>query len=164
MFVSSYSTYIHPNTSERTARQRFEKQGSESQKFNIKSSESESDVNFKSSNLPIDYILKSNTFSNKQELELQKQQLKESSDIDLSKTKNNLSKFNEPNSLLNAKNAYESNSEMFSLFQKPHPTLDQTPKIDLQLPKQAQEVKEINLRHSMVNTYIQNDRYYQITA
>ena len=53
---------------------------------------------------------------------------------------------------------------MFSLFQKPHATLDQTPKLENTIPKEPSDIKELNMRHKMVNTYIANDNYYKITA
>jgi hypothetical protein len=43
-------------------------------------------------------------------------------------------------------------------------TIDQTPKIDTTLPNEIQELKESKLRHKMVNTYLSNDRYYQLTS
>ena len=120
--------------------------------------------NFESSNLPINYISKSKVSYNQREAEAQRQQLQKQPDKEFINTKNTLIKFNGQNTLFNAKNAYESNSKIFSLFRIPHVSLDQTPKIDKDLPRKAQEVKEINLRHEMVNTYIENDRYFQITA
>ena len=164
MYVSSYNTYIHPNTSERSAKTRFDKQSSEGKKFDSNFSDNKSYVTSKNSNLPIDYIAKSNIYNNKNELEFQTQQLQEDVDTNLKETKNTLQKFSEPNSIVNAKSAYESNSIMFSLIKRPHASLDQTPKTDENLPKNLQEAKEDSIRHIMVNTYLQNDRYYQITA
>lgn len=164
MFVSSYSTYINTNASDKAAKQRYDKSGAESKSFDSELSKKNSSLSFKSSNLPIDYISKSQFLHNKQELEFQKQQLQEPQNKTLNQTKEMMNKFSGQNSLLSAKSAYESNSKMFSLFQKPHATLDQTPKTDKKLPLKTQEAKENNLRHLMVNTYIANDKYYQVTA
>ena len=164
MFVSSYNTYIHTNASDKSAKQRFEKADVDSKSFNSELKKDDSSVHFKNPNLPIDYIAKSQVLNNKYELEAQKQQFEEQIPRDLNKTKDTINKFSGQNSLLNAKNAYENNSKMFSLIKIPHSTLDQTPKVDKEMPKKAQEAKELSMRHLMVNTYIANDNYYQITA
>ena len=156
MFVSSYSTYIQANTSDKAARQGVKRVDGESKSFKSSLEESISTANFESSNLPIDYISKNKVLNNKQLLENQNS---------LENTTKSLTdKFGLQNSLVGAKGAYESNSKMFSLFQKPHATLDQTPKIENTLPKEPKDIKELNMRYKMVNTYVANDNYYKITA
>ena len=160
MFVSSYSTYIQPNTSDKANRQRVEKPDNKSKSFESSLDKNLSATDFKSSNLPIDYVSNNKVLRNKQFLEGQSQQFSETQD-NLKKFTN---KFITQNSLINAKDAYENNSKMFSLFKKPHATLNQTPNIENTLPKEPQDIKELNMRNLMVNTYISNDNYYKITA
>ena len=151
MFVSSYNTYISTNTSDRTQKHGAEKSGRESASFDTKLSTKPTQVLNKLSNLPIDYVSNYKSYNNQQKLQEQTQ--------DFNKTK-----FTKMTAMSSAKVAYEDNSKLFSLLQKPHATQDQTPKIDKKLPKEIQEIKEKNLRHTMVNTYLANDNYYQITA
>jgi len=153
MFVSSYSTYVQPNTSDQTTRQRVEKLNDKSKSFESSLEKNLSATDFKSSNLPIDYVSNNKVLRNKQFLEDQSQQF--------NGTQN---KFSTQNSLINAKDAYENNSKMFSLFKKPHAVLNQTPNIENTLPKEPKDIKELNMRNLMVNTYISNDNYYKITA
>ena len=157
MFVSSYNTYIQTNTSDKVARQRTEQTENKSKSFGSKLSQTVSSIDSKTSNLPVNYISTNQVLNNKQEIDEKQNTL-------VNTTKNLTNKFTSQNSLINAKNAYENNSKMFSLFQKPHATLDQTPSIKNTLPEEPMDVKESNLRHKMVNTYIDNDNYYKITA
>ena len=53
---------------------------------------------------------------------------------------------------------------MFSLIQKPLGTLNQTPKIDKTLPSNLQELKKQFIRRDMINTYISNQSYYNLTS
>ncbi|WP_455757800.1 hypothetical protein [Sulfurimonas sp.] len=164
MYVSSYSTYIQTNASDKTTKQRVEKPSSEFKTFESKTNKNDTVVSYKNPNLPVDYISKSQVLNNKQEVEYQKQQLQEPNQNSANTTKEKINQFSGHNSLINAKSAYESNSKMFSLFAKPHVALDQTPTIDKKLPKKAQDAKELSMKNLMVNTYIANDNYYQVTA
>ncbi|QOY52561.1 hypothetical protein [Candidatus Sulfurimonas baltica] len=151
MFVSSYSTYISTNSSDRTEKNREGQSKDESKSFNLKSS-SDSATNFSpTKNLPIDYVSNYKSFNNQQKLQ---EQIKSQDEIRYTNIKD----------IKNAKAAYEDNSKMFSLSKKPTTSLDQTPKINKDLPKSIQELKEHKLRQAMVNTYLANDRYYQLTA
>mgnify|MGYP000442045682 CR=1 FL=1 len=156
MFVSSYSTYIQTNSSDKTYRDRIEKpkvgQGSFSKELTKVSSE----LDTKTSS-PINYISQKQVLHNKQELTRQENKLEDS-------IKDSINKFTNQNSLLSSRSAYESNSKMFSLFKIPQVALNQTPSIDNTLPKEPRDIKELNMRHKMVNTYIANDNYYKITA
>ena len=75
-----------------------------------------------------------------------------------------ISKFNGKNSLMNLNTSYTSNSTMFSLMRKPHTSFDQTPNIEKTLPQEPKDIKELNMRHKMVNTYVANENYYKVTA
>ena len=161
MFVSSYSTYVSTNTSERTARTRST-DTKENTSFSYKRSNDPKPL--KQHNFPVDYIAESKTFGNKIELELQKEQLQGSNNEEIKQLKNSMQELNAYSTLQNAKQAYKDNSKIFSLLRIPHATLDQTPTIDKKLPDDLQELQEKSLRQEMLNTYIQNDSYYQITA
>lgn len=157
MFVSSYNTHIQTSNSEKTAKQRFEKQESDAKSFSSKLSSNSQISSLQSSSIPVDYILKGLVLNNKQELENKKNNTKD-------ELKSDINKFTKRNSLINAKASYEGNSKMFSLFQVPSTTLNQTVLPENTLPKEPQDIKELNLRHKMVNTYISNDSYYKVTA
>ena len=109
------------------------------------------------SSIPIDYISKNVVLHNKQELEKQQSKLKDS-------TEEKVSRFSGKNSMINAKSAYERNAKMFSLFNIPQVALNQTPSLQNSLPTEPMDIKELNMRHTMVNTYIANDNYYKVTA
>jgi len=169
MFVSSYNTYISTvATNKHTREKEVDSKSSTSQSskvFEIPKTELQA-----LSNLPVDYILKSKTFNNKLELKRQEFELAnpQKQDSPQTQVKNNsqitsfLSKeFLFTKTILSAKKAYEDNSKTFSLIKVPGNTQDQTPKIDTRLPIDEQELQ---MRHTMVNTYIDNDRYYKVTA
>ena len=160
MFVSSYSTYIQTNTSDKVAKDRVGGTDGKSKSFSSKLVQNVHSGVVESSDLPVNYISKNLVLKNKQLLQNQKKYLDEPENS----TKELTNKFSLQNSLINAKDAYEKNSIMFSLFQKPHATLNQTPKLEDTLPREPSDIKELNMRHKMVNTYIANDNYYKITA
>lgn len=157
MFVSSYSTYIQTNNSDKISKERIEKPKVGQDSFSKKLDEVSSDIGVKTSSLPVNYISQKQTLHNKQEIVFQEDKLQSS-------IKDNIDKFKNQNVLVNSKNAYESNTKMFSLFKIPQVALNQTPSIDNTLPKEPRDIKELNMRHKMVNTYIENDSYYKITA
>jgi len=151
MFVSSYSTYINTNSSERTTKDRFEKSKEPASSFESKLSQSSVLESKNAKDLPINYISNYKAFSNKQKLQDQFQNT-------------NKIKYTQINSVNNAKIAYADNSKIFSFFLEPKATQNQTPKVDKKLPNDMQKLQEHNMRHTMVNTYQENDKYYQITA
>jgi len=165
MFVSSYSTYVQPDLSSKESRQRVQKSSELANNFKD-SLESKSALksDFKTSPIPLDYISKAQTHSNKQELEFQKKALENPQNTTEKETKNLLNKLHSHNALSYAKNAYENSSKVFSVYTKQNTTLDQTPKINDYFPQEAKEAKEASLRFTMVNTYIENEKYYQVTA
>lgn len=160
MFVSSYSNFVPTSAVKNNKVSKLDEEKGRVEK-NISSFKqilnSES-INRKS--LPLDYVKSNQAFSNKQEIEYKKYLLKNKND-DSKKLRDVISK---QNTFIEAKTAYEQNSVIFSLIKKPNITLSQTPKIDEKDPKEFQKLKEKNLRHIMVNTYLENDKYYQITA
>lgn len=157
MFVSSYNTYINTNNSNKNTKTNVEKENLNTKSFNSQLLSKTKTQIVNQPAVPVDYISKSLVFSNKQQVE---QQLSKSPD----QTKSKIDKFKGQSTLISAKDAYTSNSKMFSLFIEPHATMSQTPKIDSSLPDNLKELKEQTIRHQMVNTYIENDTYYKITA
>jgi type IV secretory pathway TraG/TraD family ATPase VirD4 len=162
MYVSSYNTYIQTNTSKTNEKQKV----SESKAGSSFSSKLREQPKLKLSsfvNLPVDYISK----SSKTQVEIQREsrKLQNPQDIEQNRREKQIIAISQKQTLQSAKIAYQDNSKLFSLIQKPQTkTIDQTPKNDLKLPTNIQELKEENMRRVMVNTYIQNDKYYKITA
>lgn len=160
MFVSSYSTYIHAKTPDKVAKQQNERVDFDAKSFPKLLSKELPSTSLKTQNLPIDYISKNTVLHNKQELD--KQQNKSSQTIETAKS--TLLKFTGQNTLINAQSAYTSNAKMFSLFKLPNTPLNQTVSLENTLPKEPREIKEFNMRQTMVNTYTANDNYYKVTA
>lgn len=152
MFVSTYNTYVGTDTSNKTngyksngsSKENRDSFGDELSKFTIVKAHTDK-------NLPIDYISNYKSFNNQQKLQ---EQLQNRDGFELKKL----------NIINNAKAAYEENTKMFSQLKKPTFTLSHTPKIDEKLPRDVKEAKEKTLRHLMVNTYLANDKYFQVTA
>jgi hypothetical protein len=163
MFVSSYNTYIQTNASDRVTKQKEQPAKSESS-FSSKFLQEPKLDPVIVSTLPVDYVNRAKSFNTKLEMKRQEDALKNPDDDTTSKSKKLTKEFMSRKTLQSAKSAYEDNSKMFSIYKQPHHTLDQTPTTDKTLPENIQKLKEQNMRRTMVNTYIQNDKYYQITA
>jgi len=162
MFVSSYSTYIQTNSSNKTAKN-VEKEGVSDSKFSSKLLKSSSVKLENLSDIHTNYISTNQILKNRQKLNFKQNPLN-FDNKEMNKTVEISQKFIEFKTLNNAKTAYDDNSKMFSLRRKPIAILDQTPKIDANLPEDIKSLKEKNLRQTMVNTYLSNDLYYKITA
>lgn len=151
MFVSSYSTYITTNTSDKINQRHIENKKDESKLSASKLLESQVKKLYSNQNLPIDYVNNYKSFNNQQKLQ---EQVKTPDEIEFQKVKD----------MKNAKNAYEENSKIFSLLIKPVITLNQTNQIGTDTTQNIQDIKNNNLRNTMVNTYLENENYYKITA
>lgn len=154
MFISSYNTYIQPNNQNKIQDTKYKNGLGDS--FYLPEDSTEAFVTYKNPSA-VDYIRKNNSFA----LKLQLLQYKEQ---ETQTTQENLQKVSNFKILENAKTAYTDNTKMFSLYMKPGITLNQTPKLDEKLSKDIQELKEKNTRTKMINTYLANDKYFQITA
>ncbi|MCX6051987.1 MAG: hypothetical protein NTZ60_05680 [Campylobacterales bacterium] len=163
MFVSSYSTYIQTNASDRPAKTK-ESVSSNNTSFSSKLLAQPSLDLDSASDLPIDYVYRAKSFNTKLELQRQEEAFKNPENEFVSKSKELTKEFMGNKTLQNAKSAYEDNSKIFSLIRMPRHPLDQTPQTDTRLPENVQKLQEQNMRHIMVNTYAQNDKYYKITA
>lgn len=151
MFVSSFNTYIGTNSSNKSENYRDRDFKGDADSFGGELSKSTILKPCTDKSFPVDYVTNYKYFNNRQKIE---EQLQNQNGEELKKL----------NTLNNAKVAYEENTKMFSLLKKPTLTLSQTPKIDEKLPRDAQEAKEKSLRNTMVNTYLENDKYYRVTA
>ena len=151
MYVSSFSTYINTESTARTQQNRVSDSKSSVESFETKLlSKTVKNVDT-SPKFPINYISNYKSLNNQQKLQENPQS-------------NEKTKFLKLEAEAEAKNAYSDNSKIFSLILAPRATLDQTPIIDKKLPQDIRDIKEKNLRHTMVNTYISNENYYKITA
>jgi hypothetical protein len=164
MFVSSYNTYIRTDSSQKLNKQSSNKEETKHSTSSVVANKNIDFIDLNNSNIPINYISKSNIINNKMELESQNQKLEENFNPNENTTKELVDKFSTQNTLLNLKNSYADNSTMFSLIKKPQKALNQIPNLDKTLPYEPHEIKEFNMRQKMINTYISNDNYYKVTA
>jgi len=153
MFVSSYNTYIDTSATQRTQKEKNNSVKKPTEPFALKLNQPLKEEITQTQKLPINYISKYKSLNTKQEL--QKQNLAN----DPAKMK-----FTKISSLASAQVAYGENSKLFSLLIKPKPTLNQTPKLDKQLPEDAQKAQANTMKNVMLNAYIANENYYRITA
>jgi len=146
MFVSSYSTYIDATANKKVENKKSQVSSKPSEHFSSKLLQTtpQSEV-ILSKKLPLNYISNYKSLYNRQQLQ--------EKDLQTNPAK---IKFSKLSSITNAQASYSENSKMFSLFIKPKTTLDQTPKVE--------KNQESVMRAKMVNTYIANDKYYNITA
>lgn len=149
MFVSSYGTYIGTNTVDKTEKYKKE-DGSLKDSFSDLISKENAIKPYLDQTFPVNYISNYKSFANQQKLKNQ------------TKTKDEL-KIIEIITTTTAKSAYGANSKLF-LPKKPYIALDLTPKIDKKAPLELREAKENDIRRSMINTYISNDRYFRVNA
>ncbi len=151
MYVSSFSTYINTESTARTQQSKLQGSKNSAGLFKTKLlSKTVKNVDT-SPKFPINYISNYKALNNQQKLQENPKNIEKIKFLELS-TQNS------------AKNAYSDNSKLFSFTIAPRATLDQTPRIDKKLPQNIQNIKEENLRHTMVNTYVANENYYKITA
>ncbi len=151
MFVSSYTTYVSANTSDKINQKHIDNKKDESKLFATKLLETQVQKLHTNKNLPIDYVHNYKSFNNQQKLQ---EGIKTPDEI----------KFQKAKDMKNAKSAYEENSKIFSLLKKPTMTLSNINSLGNSLPQNIQEIKNKNLQNIMVNTYLENDKYYKITA
>jgi len=151
MYVSSFNTYINTESTARTQQNKVQENKSSAKSFETKLlSKTVKNVDT-SPKFPINYISNYKSLNNQQKLQENLQSSEKT-------------KFLKLEAEIEAKNAYTDNSKIFSLILAPRTTIDQTPKINKNLPQNIQDIKEENLRHTMVNTYVSNENYYKITA
>lgn len=153
MFVSSYSTFIHTNTTDKTAKTNASKEPYLDKSFNVKGLSSSQNLTNSLVNTPVNYLSNYKSLNTKAQIQQQAEQ------------NNQTTKFAIMNSQIKASSAYTANSIMFSLMPKSQPALKHnTQNIDQNLPQEIKDIKESFLKIKMVDTYISNNNYYQITA
>jgi hypothetical protein len=157
MFVSSYNTYISTNTSDKIQRKGASQKSTQEDSFSSKLATTTLATQTYSSQLPLNYISNFKVLNNQQKLQQQSQET-------VPKKTAAKESFTKINASINAKDAYSSNTKLFSFLLQPKTTLNQTPTINKKLPSDFQEAQEKALRNTMVNTYQANENYYQITS
>ena len=154
MFVSSYRTYVDTSSVKRIQSDKQENNKNTKESFSSKLFQSSNNsTNQVTNSLPLSYISDYKTLRIKQQITHQEQS-----------QNSETVKFTKVSAQGNAKIAYEENSKLFSFLIKPKISLDLTPKIDKKLPEEALKNRENILKKQMINTYMSNDNYYQITA
>jgi uncharacterized protein YcbK (DUF882 family) len=149
MFVSSYNTYIPQKTTHKPQESTQENNEREFTTDGSKLFAKQLDKVVTSSvKIPLNYISNYKSLHNHQLLEQQ------------SKSNKNYAqtKFSKINTMQSAQNAYSQNSQLFSLLPKPKIALADV----IKLPKNLQQNSAF--KSKIVNTYIENDNYYKITA
>jgi len=149
MFISSYNTYIQTNTTDKTSRIKDTKETQAKNNFASEFLKNPTLQKVQTTSTPINYQKNYKIFNNKQKL---------AQNIESKQGIINANKFNFTSSLTNAKIAYTANANMFSIVAKPKPSLSQTQDI------KKDDSSSIYKKISAINTYISNDKYYQITA
>jgi len=146
MFIHSYATYISPYTTTKATPQKEESTLKKSNSFSLKKADKEQ-------NQPS--VLKQ---------ALQKEALFPNY-IFFQQQKSNkeLVQFGAIKKYQDAKSAYKENSKMYSLAQKPQNIISGIKK-DLIVTQNLQSIKESLTRKEMINTYVENETYYRITA
>lgn len=153
MFVSSYSTYLHTNTTDKSTKKDTYKELTSNKSFNTEGFNSSQNTTNPLQDNPIDYHLNQKSLNTKAQIQQQYQENKQTN------------KFAAINSQVKASLAYSSSSTIFSLIPKSQPTIKPTTQIVNQnLPQDIKDIKESFLKIKMLNTYISNNNYYQITA
>ncbi len=152
MYVSSFKTFVHSNTTQKTYKEKENTPTKELESSSFKNilNTVESGSSIKPQ-LPINYISGYKVLNNQQKLQ--------------SDNKNpELLKFSKVNAQNNAQEKYVEDKTMFSLLKKPKATLHQTPRVSSKLSPEIQDITIQNLRNTMIDTYTANENYYQITS
>jgi len=151
MYVSSFNTFVHSNSTQKTYKERETAPSKDTKNSFETVLNPKADTRSLKQQLPINYISDYKVLNNQQKLQNDQ-------------NKQELIKFTKVNAQNNAKTKYVENTTMFSLFTKPKTTINQTPKVSTKLPAEIQEISQQNLRNTMINTYTANENYYQITS
>ena len=157
MFVSSFSTYITNNTSNRAAKTTANTEDEKSSSFTHNLSKNTKQTPLLKQSTSINYISQGKAQYNKQMIEISQKSMQNSKNNDFKTANKTRNSFSSNASIKSAKVAYVDNSKMFSIVAKPKISINtQTISGD----KYTQE----KAKYSAINTYISNDKYFQITA
>jgi len=148
MYVASYVSYVPTISSTKTNLQNSKEDSIASKKplFNVDTKQSNANSPERKQTQQTSYLSRYNIFQKQEE------------------SQKDLQTFGKIKNYNDAKVAYTESSQMFSLARKPKLAIGKNSSIDLNLPKEVQEVKNTLSKRKMVNTYIENDNYYKITA
>ena len=150
MFVSSYNTYIHTNTTDKTAKSKETANSSSAKSFQSHLLQTSQTPKLQTNTTPINYVESSKVFQNKQKLQ---------QNVESKNELSNVNKFNTFSAVKTAQVAYTNNSKIFSIVAKPKPSLPATQN----LPRED-EISKLKAKFNAINTYLLNDSYYRITA
>ncbi len=153
MFVSSYSTYVDTAVTKKIQADSVIKPIKKMESFASKLLQNRQKNVLTNSKIPLNYVSNYKSLNNRQLLDQQTNQ-------QITTTL----KFSKLSAMSKSKISYEENTKMFSLLIKPKGTINQTPKLDKNLPTKAQEDQESFMKVKMLNTYIANDNYFKVTA
>ncbi|HIP20115.1 MAG TPA: hypothetical protein EYG70_03220 [Sulfurimonas sp.] len=153
MFVSSYSTYVDTSVTKKLQNDKAIEPAKKTESFASKLLQNTNSPAFTDSKIPLSYISNYKALNNRQRLNKQE-----------NKQNAAQTKFAKLSAMSNSKVSYEANTKMFSFLIKPKGTIDQTPRVDKDLPPKAQESQASFMRVKMLNTYIANDNYFKVTA
>ena len=149
MFVSSYNTYIPQKTTHKPQESVQENNEREFKPGDSKLFSKQLDKVITSSvKIPLNYISNYKSLHNQQLLEQQSKSSKNYAQT----------KYAKINTMKSAQSAYKDGSQLFSLLPKPKIALMEV----IKQPKNLQQNSA--LKSKIVNTYIENDNYYKITA
>jgi len=166
VFVSSYNTYI--NTINAT--NKSEKKVQEDSKVNFdlkKSTDSlyKTPLNFSNNPQKIDYLSSSNVFQNKLVLQYQQEKMQDpKSQKKIDTLKDITNRFNKSVSLEDVSSTYIQNSKKFAIMKKPLVPLTQKESQKSENNLSLNSAKEKIQREEMINTYIENENYFNISA
>lgn len=166
MFISSYNTYINAiNTTNKPEKKLQEDSKTTFTLKDTKNTLSKNLLNFSNNSQHIDYLSSSKVFQNKLILEYQQEQMQNPKSKEKLSTLERITKqFNKPISLENISSIYIQNSKKFSIMKKPLSPICQKEPQKSEKNFSLNRAKEKILREEMINTYIQNENYFNIPA
>ncbi|MBN2815578.1 MAG: hypothetical protein JXQ67_02780 [Campylobacterales bacterium] len=159
MFVSSYTTYIQPQSSQKEFSEKKVTQSDTKFPYAMQLKEGSSSELFETyllnQKLPISYLSKYKVLNNKQKL--QESILKESPPKELES-------YHKQNTQQQAQTSYKENTMLFVPIQKVYKALESTEGINTKLSKDSYDAQKALLREKMLNTYRTNQNYYKLSA
>jgi len=144
MYISTFSTFTHNSTLNKSTNGELSK--TKKNIFSDNRVEKKSINSLEKEQLPVNYISKNSSFSTQLMLQTSNQKL-----ANITQNYSNIKRTK------NAKAAYEENSHISFSFYKVENTLSQI------VHYESQPVEKASYKN-MLNIYIENEKYYQITA
>ena len=162
MFVSSYATYINTITPNKTTTKA--KENTTETKYSVFSSKLPQQQNITQTTIKpcVDYIAKSNAFYNKFLLDYQQEKSKSIKEEKTLTPDALIKKFSSTNSIENISSLYAQNMKKFSIMKKPSVSLEKT--VPFSNDDNTHIAQEKILRAVMINTYVENEKYFTMSA